>query len=128
MNIGSETGVAPSTNLVHYSASKAAVHALSRGYAQALARTEVTVNTLLVGPTAHPGATAERTRQAAAEGLTLELYQARFFAEHRPTSILGRYIQADEIAELVAFIVADEAGLASGATWRADCGNLTSIS
>jgi NAD(P)-dependent dehydrogenase (short-subunit alcohol dehydrogenase family) len=98
VNIGSETGVAPSTNLVHYSASKAAVHALSRGYAQALARTGVTVNTLLVGPTAHPGATAERTRQA------------------------------DEIAELVAFMVADEAGLASGATWRADCGNLTSIS
>tara|TARA_B100000949_G_scaffold51698_1_gene45339 strand:+ start:3503 stop:3808 length:306 start_codon:yes stop_codon:yes gene_type:complete len=101
---------------------------MSRGYAQALARTGVTVNTLLVCPTAHPDATAECTRRAAAEGVTLEQYQTRFFAKHRPTSILGRYIEADEIAELVAFIVADEAGFASGATWRADCGNLTSIS
>lgn len=90
MNIGSEAGVAPSTDLVHYYASKAAVHALSRGYARALARTVVTINTLLVGPTARPDATAERTRRAA-EGLTLEQFQARFFAEHRPTSILGRY-------------------------------------
>jgi NAD(P)-dependent dehydrogenase (short-subunit alcohol dehydrogenase family) len=127
INIGSEAGVSPPTELVHYAASKAALHAASRGFAQALAGTGVTVNTIIVGPTAHEGATAIREQRAAALGIGLAEFEQRFFREERPTSVLRRYVTAEEVASLVAFVVSREAGFASGAPWRADCGTLTMI-
>lgn len=127
INIGSEASVHVPDGLIHYGASKAALHAMSRGYAQALAGTGVTVNTILVGPTAHPEANEIRRERARAAGLSYDAFQARFFAEQRPTSLLRRYVEADEIATLAAFLASPEAGFASGAPWRADCGNLTAI-
>lgn len=127
INIGSEAGIAVPDGLMHYAASKAALHSVSRGFAQALARTGVTVNTVLVGPAAHDEANRIRRERAAAAGLSYDDFEARFFADHRPTSLLRRYVEADEIADLVAFIASREAGFASGAPWRADCGNLTGI-
>jgi len=128
VNIGSEAGVAPPTELIHYAASKAALHAASRGFAQALAGTGVTVNSVIAGPTAHDYATAIRSEKAAAEGLTYEQFERRFFRQQRPTSLLGRYLDADEIATLVAFIVSRAADFTSGAAWRAEGGILTAIS
>lgn len=128
VNISSEAGAAPVTDLLHYSASKAALNSMSRGFAQALAGTGVTVNTVIAGPTAHDGATQSRRVRAAEAGLSYEEYMKAFFAEHRPSALLGRYVEAEEIAELVAFIVSDRASFASGAPWRAECGSMTAIS
>lgn len=125
--IGSEAGVHPPTELIHYAASKAAQHVATRGFAQALAGTGVTVNTVLVGPTSYPEATRARTARAEAAGLSHDDYMARFFREQRPSALLGRYVEADEIADLVAFIVSREAKFATGASWRADCGTIQSV-
>lgn len=128
VNISSEAGSAPVTELIHYSASKAALNSVSRGFAQALMGTGVTVNTVIVGPTEHENATESRKIRAADAGISYEEYQRRFFAEHRPTALIARYVKVEEIAALVGFIVSEEAGFVTGAPWRADCGSLTSIS
>ena len=48
----------PPTNMVHYGVTKAAQLAASRGLAQALAGTGVTVNCVLAGPTMSDGVLA----------------------------------------------------------------------
>lgn len=128
VNISSEAGSAPVTELIHYSASKAALNSVSRGFAQALADTGVTVNTVIVGPTEHENATINRKSRAAKAGVTYEEFQRRFFAEQRPTALMPRYVKVEEIAALIGFIVSEEAGFVTGAPWRAECGSLTGIS
>src|SRR5262245_37447467 len=56
--ISSEAGVQPPTNMVHYGVAKTAQLAVSRGFAQALAGTGVTVNCVLAGPTMTDGVLA----------------------------------------------------------------------
>jgi NAD(P)-dependent dehydrogenase (short-subunit alcohol dehydrogenase family) len=56
--ISSEAGVHPPTNMVHYGVSKTAQLAAARGFAQALACTGVTVNSVLAGPTMSDGVLA----------------------------------------------------------------------
>lgn len=53
--ISSDSAVLPPTEMVHYGMTKTAQLAVSRGMAQAVAGTGVTVNSVLAGPTLTPG-------------------------------------------------------------------------
>jgi NAD(P)-dependent dehydrogenase (short-subunit alcohol dehydrogenase family) len=122
--ISSESGVQIPTEMIHYGFTKSADLALTRGFAQALAATGVTVNAVLPGPTRSEGV----EQMFASMGQTLDNEAERKFVETaRPSSILRRMTTPEEIAEVVAFVVSREASAVTGAPVRADGGVIMSI-
>jgi NAD(P)-dependent dehydrogenase (short-subunit alcohol dehydrogenase family) len=122
--ISSESGVQIPTEMIHYGFTKSADLAIMRGFAQALAGTNVTVNAVLPGPTSSEGV----EQMFAAMGQTLDAESERKFVETaRPSSILRRMTRPEEIAEVVCFVVSREASAVTGAPLRADGGVVMSI-
>jgi NAD(P)-dependent dehydrogenase (short-subunit alcohol dehydrogenase family) len=111
--------------MIHYGFSKSADLALMRGFAQALAATGVTVNAVLPGPTRTEGVDA--MFRAMDQDAGDPKAQRAFIDSARPTSIIKRLEQPEEIAEVVAFLVSREAGAISGSPVRADGGVVVGI-
>jgi NAD(P)-dependent dehydrogenase (short-subunit alcohol dehydrogenase family) len=125
--IGSESGVQIPTEMIHYGFSKTAQLALTRGFAQALARTGVTVNAVLPGPTRSEGVGTFIKSLADQGGVTEADIERGFFEHGRPTSLIKRFIESEEIADVVAFVCSKEAAIITGAPIRAEGGILQSI-
>jgi NAD(P)-dependent dehydrogenase (short-subunit alcohol dehydrogenase family) len=124
--ISSEAGVQPPTNMVHYGVSKTAQLAASRGFAQALAGTGVTVNCVLAGPTMSDGVLA--MWDAIYPGLSRAEQEKRFIAEGRAAgSLLGRVIRPEEIAHLVTYLASDFASATTGRALGVDGGLVPTI-
>jgi NAD(P)-dependent dehydrogenase (short-subunit alcohol dehydrogenase family) len=122
--ISSESGIQIPTEMIHYGFSKAADLALTRGFAQALAASGVTVNAVLPGPTRTEGVEA----MVAATGQTLGPAEERKFIDSaRPSSIIKRMTTSEEIAEVVGFVVSREASAMTGSPVRADGGVVMAI-
>ena len=126
--ISSESGIQIPTEMIHYGFSKAADLAVSRGFAQALKGTGVTVNAVLPGPTRTEGMAGYLKAQAAERGVSEAEVEQAFFASARPSTILNRFTTPEEIANVVAFVVSREAASMSGAPVRADGGVVMAIS
>ncbi|MGI5838691.1 MAG: SDR family NAD(P)-dependent oxidoreductase [bacterium] len=112
---------------VHFGATKAAVLALSRGLAESIAGTGVTVNAFLPGPTLTEGVRDFFRGQAAATGRTAEALAKEMFAEELPTSILQRFIEPAEIAGMVVYLASEAASAVTGAALRVDGGIMRTI-
>ena len=124
--ISSEAGVQPPTNMVHYGVTKTAQLAVSRGFAQALAGTGVTVNCVLAGPTMSDGVLA--MWDAIYPGLSRAEQEKRFIAEGRAAgSLLGRVIRPEEIAHLVTYLASDFASATTGRALGVDGGLVPTI-
>ena len=124
--ISSEAGVQPPTNMVHYGVTKTAQLAASRGFAQALAGTGVTVNCVLAGPTMSDGVLAMWDNIY--PGLSRAEQEKRFIAEGRAAgSLLGRVIRPEEIAHLVTYLSSDFASATTGRALGADGGLVPTI-
>jgi 3-oxoacyl-[acyl-carrier protein] reductase len=98
-----------STNGVHYSASKAGIVAITRFAASELAPFGVTVNALA---------------PAAIEGPSVAAVPAEQLAAMVGTIPVGRLGRPEEVAALVTFLVSDEAGFITGATYDINGGML----
>ncbi len=123
--ISSESGIQIPTEMIHYGFSKSADLALTRGFAQALSGTGVTVNAVLPGPTMTEGV-EEFLRSQGLDPAHDEM-EEKFFGSARPNSIIKRFEKPEEIAEVVAFIVSREAAIITGAPVRAEGGIVLSI-
>ena len=121
--ISSESGVQIPTEMIHYGFSKAAVLAVMRGFAQALAASGVTVNAVLPGPTRTEG--IEAAFKSMEKSIDDPEAQRAFMG--RPSSIIKRLGTADEVAEVVAFLCSREASVMTGSPVRADGGVVMSI-
>ncbi len=125
--ISSESGICPPAEMVHYGMTKSAQLSVSRGLAEITAGTAVTVNSVLPGPTKTEGAVDFFQSLATAQGISLEEAERKFFAEARPTSLLKRFIQPDEVANMVAYICSPLSAATNGAALHVDGGVVRSI-
>ena len=119
--VSSESAVLIPTEMVHYGMSKTAQISVARGMAQEVAGTGVTVNTVLPGPTLTPGV-EEFVRSRVGAGVPFEEAERRFMTEERPTSLLGRLIRPQEIANLITYVASELASSTTGAALRGDGG------
>jgi NAD(P)-dependent dehydrogenase (short-subunit alcohol dehydrogenase family) len=125
--ISSESALQIPTEMIHYGMSKTAMLSLTRGFAQALKQTGVTVNAVLPGPTLSEGVGGFLNDLARTQGKTVAEIEQGFFEHARPTSLLKRFIDPAEIANVVAFVCSREASAITGAPIRADGGVILSI-
>lgn len=119
--VSSEAAVFVPTEMMHYAMTKTAQVSIARGMAQEVRGTGVTVNTILPGPTRTPGVD-EFIRARGGDGLPTGEAEVEFMARRRPTSLLGRLIRPDEIANLITFVASELSSATTGAALRADGG------
>jgi NAD(P)-dependent dehydrogenase (short-subunit alcohol dehydrogenase family) len=125
--ISSESALNIPKEMIHYGVTKTAQAALARGMAELTVGSKVTVNTILAGPTLSEGAEGFIGGLAAQQKISAAEVERRFFAEARPSSLLKRFIQPDEVADLVAFVASDRGSAINGAALRVDGGVVRSV-
>jgi NAD(P)-dependent dehydrogenase (short-subunit alcohol dehydrogenase family) len=125
--ISSESGLQIPPEMIHYGMTKTAQIAIARGLAESCRGTNVTVNSVLPGPTASEGVSEFVSTLASQQQMSKEEFEKEFFRTARPTSILKRFIEPDEIANVVAFVCSPLASAINGASVRADGGVILSI-
>src|SRR5947209_1036432 len=125
--MSSESGRQISAEMIQYGITKTAQLAIARGLAETCVGTNVTVNSVLPGPTASEGVSEFVSSLASQQKLTPEEFEKEFFKNARPTSILKRFEEPAEIANVVAFVCSPLASAINGASVRADGGVVRSI-
>jgi NAD(P)-dependent dehydrogenase (short-subunit alcohol dehydrogenase family) len=120
--ISSESALQIPEEMIHYGMTKTAQVAVARGLAELTKGTNVTVNTVLPGPTFSEGVGNFVKDMAKNQGKTVEEMEKEFFKTARPTSILQRFTQPDEIGNMVAYVASELSSATNGAALRADGG------
>ena len=124
--MASDSAVVIPEEMVHYGVTKTALLGVSRGFAKAAKGSGVTVNSVIAGPT-HTEGVEDFVYSLVGSELEWDDAQRRFVAEHRPNSLLGRLIEPDEIANLVAYLSSDLASATTGGAVRVDGGYVDHI-
>lgn len=125
--ISSESAVNIPPEMIHYGVTKTMQVALARGLAETTAGTNVTVNSVLAGPTRSEGVEKFLADLARSRGVSTAVIEKEFFQNVRPSSLLRRFARVDEVAALVAFIASPLSSATNGAALRADGGVVRSI-
>ena len=129
INIASEAGMRGLESMVHYSMTKGAQIVIGRGLANLTkgCGNNVTVNSILPGPTLTEGVSRWLKESADGQGISEQQFVSEFFAETEPDSLLQRFIQPQEIASVVAFIASPLSAAINGASIKAEGGLIKSI-
>lgn len=120
--ISSESAVQIPAEMIHYGVTKTAQLAVSRGLAESVAGTGITVNSILPGPTKSRGVGDFVDALAKADGKTFEQFEKEFFEKVRPTSLIKRFASPQEVASLVTYIASPLSSATTGAALRVDGG------
>jgi len=127
MFISSESGIQIPVEMVQYGMTKSAQLAVSRGLAESVAGTGVTVNAVLPGPTRSEGVETFLEQFAKQSGKTLEQIEKDFFRNARPSSLIKRFASPQEVANMVVYLASEQASATTGAAVRVDGGVVRSI-
>ncbi|GFE76210.1 SDR family NAD(P)-dependent oxidoreductase [Novosphingobium sp. TCA1] len=125
--ISSESGLMTPGEMVHYGMTKTAQLAVARGMADATRGTQVTVNSVLPGPTRSEGIVEFIRSVVENKDASEAEREAEFFSKLRPLSLIRRLIEADEVAAMTAFLASPLASATNGAAIRAEGGILPTI-
>jgi NAD(P)-dependent dehydrogenase (short-subunit alcohol dehydrogenase family) len=120
--ISSESAVQIPAEMIHYGMTKTAQLAISRGLAELTTGTNVTVNTVLPGPTRSEGVGDFVINLARTQNITPEQAEADFFKNARPTSIIQRFATVEEVANMVTYVASPLSSATNGAALRVDGG------
>ncbi|RYB01762.1 SDR family NAD(P)-dependent oxidoreductase [Lichenibacterium ramalinae] len=120
--VSSESAVNIPKEMLDYGMTKTAQLAVSRGLAEAVAGTGVTVNAVLPGPTRSEILGDFMAEQAKAQGITQDEAEQAFLKTARPTSLLGRFAMTVEVANMIVYACSEQASATSGAALRVDGG------
>jgi NAD(P)-dependent dehydrogenase (short-subunit alcohol dehydrogenase family) len=125
--ISSESAVNIPIEMIHYGVTKTMQVALARGLAETTSGTNITVNSILAGPTRSEGVEQFIVDVAKTKGIAPAEVEKDFFKSVRPSSLLQRFANIEEVAALVAFVASPLSSATNGAALRADGGVLRSI-
>jgi len=125
INLASEAAIKPLPQMIHYSTTKTALVSLSRGMAELTKGTQVTVNSVLPGPTWTEGVEKYFEGLAAEEGKSSQVLIDNYFAEHEPGSLIQRFVDVKEVAHAVLFLAIN--GAVNGSAQRVEGGIVRSI-
>lgn len=125
--VSSESALQIPVEMIHYGVTKTAQIAVARGLAETLAGTNVTVNSVLPGPTASEGVGRFVAQMATESGKDAATIEREFFAVARPSSILKRFASPAEVASLITYVCSDRASATTGAALRVDGGVVRAI-
>lgn len=124
--VSSEAGIQTPTVMVHYGMTKTAQLAVSRGMAQQVAGSGVTVNCVLPGPTLSAG--VRRMWDELYPGVDPAEQERRFVAEGRAAdSLLKRLIRPEEVARLITYLATDHSSATTGSALGVDGGMVPTI-
>lgn len=122
--ISSESAVQIPEEMIHYGMTKTAQIAVARGLAELTKGTNVTVNSVLPGPTLSEGVGGFIENLAKDQNKTTEQIEEDFFKTMRPTSLIQRFLSTDEVANMVTYLSSPLASATNGAAVRAEGGLL----
>jgi NAD(P)-dependent dehydrogenase (short-subunit alcohol dehydrogenase family) len=120
--ISSESALNIPAEMIHYGMTKTAQLAISRGLAETVAGTGVTVNAVLPGPTRSEGVAGFFAKLAKEQGVSEEQIEAEFISTNRPTSLIRRLATVDEVANMVVYVCSQQASATTGSALRVDGG------
>ena len=122
--ISSESAIQIPEEMIHYGMTKTAQIAVARGLAELTKGTQVTVNSILPGPTLSEGVGGFIDNLAKDQNKTTAQVEADFFKTIRPTSIIQRFLSTDEVANMVTYLASPLASGTNGAAVRVEGGLL----
>ena len=125
--ISSESAVFIPDEMIHYGMTKTAQLAVSRGLAELTKVSNVTVNSILPGPTKSKGVGGFIEDLSKANNTSTEDVEINFFKNMLPTSLLQRFATVEEIADTVVYYSSPLASATNGASIRVEGGLLRSI-
>jgi NAD(P)-dependent dehydrogenase (short-subunit alcohol dehydrogenase family) len=125
--VSSESGVNIPAEMIHYGMTKTAQLAVARGLAELTAKTRVTVNSVLPGPTRSEGVGTFVQQMAQARGVDEAAMETEFFQTARPSSLLQRFETPEEVANVIVFVCSAAASAVNGAALRAEGGVVRSV-
>lgn len=123
--VSSESGIYVPKEMVHYGFSKAAQLFIARGAAEQTKGSNITVNSVLPGPTWVEQTPVRLSARAKAAGTTVDDLTSRMFSERRPASLLQRYAKPEEVANLICYLCSRASSATNGAALRVDGGIVT---
>lgn len=125
--ISSESAVFIPSEMIHYGMTKTAQIAVSRGLAELTQGTNVTVNSILPGPTKSKGVGVFLEDLSKANNKSIKEVEGDFFKNMRPTSLLQRFASVEEIANTTVYYSSPLASATNGAAIRVEGGLVRSI-
>jgi NAD(P)-dependent dehydrogenase (short-subunit alcohol dehydrogenase family) len=125
--VSSEAALAPKGFMVHYSTTKTAQLGLSRSLAELTKGTKVRVNTVMPGPTWTEGVAEYVKGLAAVQGRDPEALKQNYVRDVEPTSLLQRFLQPEEVANVCVFLASEASSAITGASVRSEGGILRYI-
>ncbi|WP_410769012.1 SDR family NAD(P)-dependent oxidoreductase [Fontibacillus sp. BL9] len=125
--IASEEAIMPSGQMPQYAMTKSMLLSLSKSLSKLTKGTEVTVNTIMPGPTL-----SEKVQQIiegvyANENMTFSDKEKKFMASNLPQSEIRRFIRPSEIGRLATFVCSPYASAFKGSPIRMDGGMVPTI-
>ena len=125
--ISSESALQIPEEMIHYGMTKTAQLAVARGLAELTKGTAVTVNSVLPGPTLSEGVGGFIENLARDQNKTTEEVEIDFFKTMRPTSIIQRFLDVSEVANMITYLASPLSSATNGAAIRAEGGLLKGI-
>jgi hypothetical protein len=125
--ISSESAVQIPIEMIHYGMTKTAQLAVSRGLAELVQGTGITVNSVLPGPTRSEGVEKFLKDMAKQQSKSEQEVEREFFKTARPSSLIQRFATTEEVAHMVVYIASELSSATNGAALRVDGGVVRSI-
>ena len=125
--LSSEAGIAVPKEMIDYGMTKTALLALSRGVAETVAGTGVTVNAVMPGPTNSEIVSNWMKATAEEQCIPQDEAEQRFMAATQRPMLIKRFATTEEVANMVVYVCSEQASATTGAAFRVDGGVLRSI-
>ena len=125
--VSSESGLQIPQEMIHYGMTKTAQISVARGLAEMVAGSNITVNSILPGPTSSDGVSDFVESMGKASGKSKETIEKEFFETVRPTSLIKRFATTAEVANLIVYLSSPLAAATTGSAVRVDGGIVKAI-